>query len=333
MEEAQMDSERWLKYRVKEEPKENPASKWMKYRIKEEEPVVLGDESKGFGGVATDALQKALEAAYGLPGALMALPEEAYGAGHQILTNPRRALQNIGAGFGELGHGILSAPGGIRDYLARKDLVPQHAPSFRLPESLLPREYNYGEALGAEGLEAGDTLLKGIPKGVAAAPFANKLFQLAGEIPLTKGVGGKKLNMVKRGIGGLDISKDILKDARQYLPKDTASKKLLKQAKTGDYKALFTLQSDLRKRGNSLKLSSSGADRLHGFDANKLRARLLNEMKEDLSRKGHKDLSELLHLGQKRYAQHMKYRPYVGLAAGLTLGQSPLKKLFHYFMD
>ena len=86
----------------------------------EQEDIYIPKESKGWGGVASDALNKAMEMAVNIPGALMELPEEAYGAGKQVFNDPRRAMQNLGAGFGNLGHGVLSAPGNIRDYLEKK---------------------------------------------------------------------------------------------------------------------------------------------------------------------------------------------------------------------
>lgn len=327
------NAEKWLNRRTdKPLVEEHPATKWLKRRVENEDEQPEYSESKGFSGIASDALSKAIQAPFGFIQGLKQLPSETMGAGRQFLTDYPRYAQNIGAGFGQLGHGILSAPGATRDYLARKELIPQETPSFRLPESVLPRDFNYAEALGAHGKQAGDELIRSLPLQVAMAPLVNKALSVAGEIPLTKGVGGKKLNAVRqglneRGVNKLRIDKDIIKDAKQYLPKDTPSKKLLARASTGDYDALFTLQSDLRKRGSSLQKSFSGAERNHGFDAQQLRQRLLNGMKADIRSQGHGDLADLLHLGQKRYAQHMKYRPYaIGLGA-MAVGHSPIEKL------
>lgn len=99
-----------------------------------------------------------------------ALPGELYGAGKQALTEPKRALQNVGGGFGELGHGILSTPGNIRDYLVKRGVAGEDSPSFRLPESILPRDYNYAEALGREGQKPGDVLLGSLPAAAAFGP-------------------------------------------------------------------------------------------------------------------------------------------------------------------
>lgn len=297
----------WAKY----EDKEPESFDWAKY---EDEPSYQPQESKGFGGVATDALGKMLQSIYGIPAGLMALPGEAYGAAHQVATEPKRVAQNLGAGFGELGHGILSAPGNIRDYLARKDLISQQSPSFRLPESVLPKEYNYAEALGAQGNKPGDELIRGIPAGIASAPFANKLLDAIHEIPVTKTLAAKPLVnaerlIEERGISKFAIPKDILKETKDFLPNNLPYKKLIERAKKGDYKDLFTLQSDLGRVSRELKKSASGAERLHGMQANDLRQRLLDSMKGHLNKFGHEDISALISKGQNKYRQHMKYRP------------------------
>lgn len=332
-------ADKFSKYAVKKE------DKFSKYRATPQQIEEYHnnldqpqEETKGFGGIASDAMSKGLQAAFNFLPSAAALPGEAYGAGKQLLTNyPRYAANAIG-GFGQLGHSLLSSLGNTRDYLAKKELIPQSTPSFRLPESVLPKEYNYAEALGATGHEPGDELIRSGAKQLFTAAPANKLFELASEIPLTKGVGAKKLEAVKaglreRGATKLNISNDILKDAKQYLPKDEPTKKLLSKAKSGDYDALFTLQSDLRKRGSALQRSFSGAERNHGFDAQNLRQRLLNGMKDSIRTQGHGDLADLMHLGQKRYAQHMKYRKPVTGAAALALGYPKAKKIIKLLTD
>jgi hypothetical protein len=144
-----------------------------------ESPIdYVSGESKGVGGIASDALNKAIELALGLPGAIANIPSEVYGATKQSLINPKRASQNILGGFGQLGHGVLSAPANARDYLVKKDLLSQGSPSLRLPESSLPKDYNYAEALGAHGQQAGDELLRSLPSSIAMAPLGEGLTAL-----------------------------------------------------------------------------------------------------------------------------------------------------------
>ena len=175
------------KYLVQEAPDE-----YERYRSQEEP----SSETKGFKGVAEDAFHAALRGVLGLPSALMQIPVEGYGAARQLVGNPGRVAQNIGGGFGSLGHGILSAPANIRDYLARKELVSSDAPSLRLPENILPKEYNYPEALGREGQEIGDVLLEGIPAGIALSPIGKGAEALTAKIPsvTSKGLANKILS-------------------------------------------------------------------------------------------------------------------------------------------
>ncbi len=288
----------------------------------------------GFSGIGLDAISKFVGYPFALAEGLKNLPSEALGGASQITTDIPRFSKNILSGFGEIGNKILSAPGATRDYLVEKELLGKNSPSFRLPESILPRDFNYSEAVGINDHKPGDELIKSIPEQLLLAPLFNKIYPHVSEIPLSKGVGGKKLNAVReeigeRGVKKLDVDKNLIKDAQQYLPKDSASKKLLQRARNGEYDALFTLQSDLRKRGTSFKRSLSGADRQHGFDAHDLRAKILNEIKGDLRTKGHSDLADLMHLGQKRYAQHMKFRkPAIGLAA-LAIGHNKLGDIYN----
>lgn len=273
-------------------------------------------ESKGLSGMIGDAFSGAGNALMGLPSALMNAPSEGYGAVKQLLTQPKRALQNIGGGFGSLGHGILSAPGNVRDYLQKKDIVSEDAPSLRLPESILPKEFNYEEALGRKGEQKGDTLLSGLPTSVATAPFASKLFTAVEKLPLSKTMSARPLIKAKelikeRGIKRITVSKDIFNEAKNFLPKSLPSKNLLNNAKTGSYNDLFTLQSDLGKISNSLVKSSSGAERLHGIEAGKLRQRLLDGMKHHLKNTGHKDIAEELTKGQNKYRKYMKIKETV----------------------
>ena len=72
------------------------------------------------------------------------------------------------AGLAQGGAGLLNTPANIRDYLAKKELISNESPSLRLPESILPREYNYAEGVGLQGQKPGDALTQGI---ASAGPY------------------------------------------------------------------------------------------------------------------------------------------------------------------
>ena len=285
----------------------------------EAEDIYVPKESKGLSGIASDAYNKAIETAMGIPGAIAAIPGETYGAGKQLLTEPKRALQNVGAGFGELGHGILSAPGNIRDYLQRKDLVSENAPSFRLPESILPKEYNYAESLGVDGRKPGDELLRGLPAGAAMAPLGELMPGISSA--LTKEASKLKPESAYKFIQGAhDIKEKALSDiftnvsqkanelgVKVKLPKDLIAqiiengpktdrfKNFVNKAKNGDYDALRKLQSELYTRGKNYKKSNLASETDFGDILFEQRAKINDAIIKALAKSQQPKLAEALH--------------------------------------
>lgn len=140
-------------------------------------------EKMGLGGVASDIYNKGIETIQGIPDALRGLAAEVPGAANQIFHEPGRAALNVASGFPELGHNVLNKPGDLRDYLVKKGLFPKESPSFRLPESILPKEYNYAESLGVKGNKPGDKLLQSIPTQVALSPAGESIPALLEKFP------------------------------------------------------------------------------------------------------------------------------------------------------
>lgn len=95
---------------------------------------------------------------------------------------------------------------------------------------------------------------------------------------------------IKRGINTIPLPNKLVKEAADYLPKTRASEKLIEAAKTGDYKALRKLQSDLRHRGELLKGSELGADRDRGEEILDLRNKINEEIGDAFEIFGHHDL-------------------------------------------
>ncbi len=118
------------------------------------------------GSIFNDVVGGTIQAGSNLVnGAMQAIPE-IYGAGKQVVTDPKRAAQNVAGGFASFGQGLMNAPGNARDWGVNRGILPEETPSMRLPEEYgplrFPREnYNYPEGLGREGNEAGDALLEG----------------------------------------------------------------------------------------------------------------------------------------------------------------------------
>ncbi len=204
-------------------------------------------------------------------------------------------------------------------------MISEQSPSFRLPESVLPKEFNYADALGAKGNQAGDELIRGIPGGVASIPFANKLLGAIHEIPITKTLAARPLEEAKglineRGISKIPISKQLIKESKKIFKDDPYYKHLLEKAQKGDYRAQFTLQSDLGKKAYNLSKSASGAERFSADRVGRLKDDVLKGMKQHLNETGHKDIADLLTKGRNKYRIHMKYKKPLNYATGLGLG-------------
>ncbi len=276
----------------------------------------ISTEKTGLSGIASDVMDKAVQGVLGLPEAVMGLPGEIKGAYNQLTNEPKRAAQNIGGGFGELGHGILSVPANLRDYLVQKAILSKQSPSMRLPESILPKEYNYAENLGRQGQKPGDVLLGQLPELAASGGVGKILNPILSEIPLTKGLAARHLKSAQKlvkesGISGLPLSEHLLEEAKQFLPNNLPTQNLLKQAASGDYNSIFTMQSDLAKAARELTKSSSGAERLHGLAANDLRQRMLHEFRQNLTKSGLEKAAKLMQRGQNKYRQHHQIKKYV----------------------
>lgn len=125
-------------------------------------------QPKGLKGVAQDINKSIQTIPENLLEMVKQMPGQLGGAFYQATHEPGRAVKNVFAGLGQGGAGLLNTPANIRDYLAEKELIPQETPSFRLSESVLPRNYNYAEGVGIQGEIPGDAFLQGIG---AAAPY------------------------------------------------------------------------------------------------------------------------------------------------------------------
>jgi len=113
-----------------------------------------------------------------------------------------------------------------------------------------------------------------------------------------------------------------------YIHPDLPLRNLMDEARTGNYDAVFDLQSDLGKYGREARFSPFARERQHGRQANALRDRILTHMRESLTEQGHGDVAGLKQRGQRQYRRWQQAKPYAALLAGLTLGGNPLKSLY-----
>lgn len=291
-------------------------------------------ESKGWGGVASDAMSKTLQAAFSIPRTLMHLPGEVIGMANQILTDPKRYTQNSIGGLGQYGHALLSSLGEMRDYAERKG-ISHGSMSWRLPESILPREFNYQEALGRQGHQRGDELISSVPSMIGGAPAEAKILSAPFKTPKTLKdfiVGFKPrhaakiihnaadaslenavtpLNYaakeaIKRDIPPTKLSKSMLDRARRAFPKTDAYELLLKKAKEGDHQAIVDLQSAVGSQERSIlsNKNSDVAQRNYSEELGQLKKDINKTQAEHYSKHGHKDLADSLRTGRRLYAEH-----------------------------
>lgn len=137
----------------------------MKYGVKKEEPKM------GWEGVGED-IKSSIS---GLPSALghflSSLPEQAAQSAKQIVTNPLRATENVGAGLLEGLKGAVNIPSNIAEYLKSKQIGETGL--GRSARDLLEQQYRIGDTglqqkiLGEP--QEGDVLLQGLG---SYAPYA-----------------------------------------------------------------------------------------------------------------------------------------------------------------
>jgi superoxide dismutase len=290
--------------------------------------IAYQNESKGWGGVLSDVAHKGLESIINLPSNLKSLGSELSGAANQITSqgfNPvkmepfaNRALRNIGAGIPELGHKILSAPGELRDYLVKKDIASEQSPSFRLPESVLPKDYNYAEAFGVQGNQPGDALLQALPGLLASAPLAKMLPSTTKAITsgikevlpqnaykfIQRAYDAKENNLSNsfneiakaaesEGVK-VKLPKKLIENIIEAGPKTERFKTFVDKAKTGDYKALRKLQTELFHRGKRNSKSILGSDQDLGEILFEQRDKINNEIMKALHKSKQPELAQQL---------------------------------------
>jgi hypothetical protein len=99
------------------------------------------------------------------------------------------------------------------------------------------------------------------------------------------------------------LSNKILVAAEDALPNTKANKTLIDNAKKGDYKSVFKLQSDLWKRGNSFTSKQTQAEIDRGHEIFDLRDAVLKGMKTHYDYLGKTNISKNLSEGQNRFRE------------------------------
>lgn len=286
------------------------------------------EEKQGFSGVYSDLKDVIQNLKPSLNAALAKAPHAVAQFGQQALSLPYENLKFIGKTATEgykpenipklsanLFKGLfegLNVPSEIVDYAGKKGFIPKdlgHYIRGEVPDvGLKPEEEN--------------SIAQAIPffgrTGVHAIEAVHPTMHLRNARRLAN----------RREVGGLVVPEEIFNEAQQFLPDNLPTQNLLEAARSGNYDPLFTLQSDLARSGRQLTRSFSGADRLHGFQANALRQRLLENIRNGLTESGHGDIAELMRRGQGNYRRYQRIiKPAVAIGAGIAGFSNPLQKL------
>ena len=98
----------------------------------------------------------------------------------------------------------------------------------------------------------------------------------------------------QRGVSKVDIEPGVIDEAASTLAKTRSNKKLIEDAKSGDYDALHSLQADLGKTARQNISSDSYADRNLGFEMLDTRDKINESIRDRFKEYGHEDLAKLL---------------------------------------
>ncbi len=270
-------------------------------------PELQMPETEGLGGVMQDVAA--------IPGKLlkfgMAVPEKAGESVDQITHDKMRTFKNLLAGSAEWGKRTINATYDLNQYLGKKNLLPEISKKLGQFIPHIPEETGAQKAFLGEP-KPGDELLQLLPQLIMGKPIGRVA---ASEIPLTKKFAAINLKDAKKmakeaGIKHLDINPEMIQEASNFL-KDSkyySSQKALddlsEKAKSGDYDALFTLQSDMEKASRNLTNSAIGSDRNQGRAGYALRQNLLDKFRGSLKEAGHEKIANKMKKGQKKYRQY-----------------------------
>lgn len=190
-----------------------------------------------------------------------------------------------------------------------------------------------GAGFGAGTANTGDRTLGGLLGGLFAS-----------DVPFTKGSAARELKQAKqlgiqKGNPNLPVPEEPIKDLQSLLDVQGLSarkpslERLIEKAKTGNYQSMFDLQSDMQKIASQLKRSPFAHERGLSQELGGIRQNYLQNMRQGLESKGHKDIADLMKKGQTRYREYNKVGIPLKTALAATIGAeyipSWIQKLYH----
>ncbi len=287
------------------------------------------EERTGLMGVASDI-------GHGLSSALrfaLDVPNKLRKGGKYIEEHPGSSiLHNVGqlaAGTADVGKGLINAPYNLNQYLARKHLLPQVLGKVGKLIPHIPEDTGVEKFLGLEpDKEKGDDLIRAIPelatalsggrmlvgqgkKLLRAPDLKDSIRSTQAKVTHATDEAGKIFDTVEkevesRGISKIPVDKDVIKQAETFLAKTPANKKLITDAKAGDYKALRSLQADLRTKGEKSLASAFTAENTMGEEILATRDAVNQSIQKHFENTGHEDLAKLLNQARQSYKEIQK---------------------------
>ena len=106
---------------------------------------------------------------------------------------------------------------------------------------------------------------------------------------------------IKRGINKVNIDESLITKAEDLLPKSEANKSLIEKARTGDFKSVRKLQSDLRAKGEKRLSSPFAADQDQGELMLENRQAINKSIAKHFEESGNKDLATELKKAMSDY--------------------------------
>jgi hypothetical protein len=110
---------------------------------------------------------------------------------------------------------------------------------------------------------------------------------------------------IKKRNLSIPVKPEYISKAEEVLPKTRASKKLIDDARSGDYDAVHDLQSQLYKKGTAGIASDDIAMQNQGDEILDLRNQINDDVKSNLMQTGHVDIAHVLDQGKSVYKKLM----------------------------
>ena len=214
-------------------------------------------------------------------------------------TNPQAEF--IGQYLPALASGVAGLPGVIGSGLYG---ATQAEPDNRFKEGLISGLGALGGNLLGSTIKGAGSLINQLRGKLSPSSIA-KIAQDSHDLMkknAEKIFSGVSKNASDRGIDTVPINKNIIDEAKDFLPNTRANKKLLDKAETGNYDALRDLQSDLGKRGFKRKSSDLAAENDEGEEMLDTREKINEAISNHFRNTGNNDLANELDKGRKLYS-------------------------------